>query len=110
MALISCPECQASVSDTAMKCTHCGVQLRKPTRSVFGKLIKWTFIGFNALMALWLWAGMKAASTAIDATTSSAEQAGAAIGTGIGAALVITLWVAGAVILGLFVMFTRPKS
>lgn len=110
MALISCPECSASMSDKALKCTQCGVQLRKPTRGVFGKLIKWTFIGFNALMALWLWAGMKAASTAIDASTSEAARAGAAIGTGIGAALIVTLWVAGAVILGLFVMFTRPKN
>lgn len=110
MALISCPECNGSVSDTALKCTHCGVQLRKPTRSLFGKIIKWGFIGFNLLMALWMWGGMKAASTAIDTSASGAEQAGAAIGTGIGAALIIAVWVAGAVILGLFVMFTRPKA
>jgi hypothetical protein len=110
MALISCPECNGSVSDTALKCTHCGVQLRKPTRSLFGKIIKWGFIGFNLFMAFSMWVGLKAASTSIDATTSGAEHAGAAIGTGIGAALLTAVWVAGAVILGLFVMFTRPKN
>lgn len=110
MALISCPECNASVSDTALKCTQCGVQLRKPTRSLFSKIIKWGFIGFNILMVLWMWGAMKAASTAFDASASDAAQAGAAIGTGIGAMLIVAVWVAGAVILGLFVMFTRPKN
>ncbi|MES3020437.1 MAG: hypothetical protein V4857_02515 [Pseudomonadota bacterium] len=110
MALISCPECKAQVSDTALKCTQCGVQLRKATRSFFGKLIKWSFVGFNLLMAFWLWAGMSAATKSIDAASSGAEQAGAAIGTGIGAALIIGAWLVGAVILGLFVLFTRPKS
>lgn len=110
MALISCPECNASVSDTALKCAHCGVQLRKPTRGVFGKLIKWAFILFNVLMAFWLWSGMRAASTAMEATGGAAENAGVAIGTGIGAMLIISLWAFGAFILGLFVMFTRPKN
>jgi hypothetical protein len=110
MALISCPECNGSVSDSALKCTHCGVQLRKPTRSLFGKLVKWVFIAFNVFMVYAFWAGMKAATGTIDAAASSAEQAGAAIGTGIGATLMIGLWTAGAMVLGLFVLFTRPKS
>ena len=107
---MSCPECHGSVSDTALKCTHCGKQLRKPTRGVFGKFIKWFFIAFNLFMAFWMWAGMQAASTAIDASSSGAEQVGTAIGTGIGAALIVSIWVAGSVILGLFVLFTRPRT
>ncbi len=38
------------------------------------------------------------------------QQAGAAIGTGIGAMFIIFIWVAGAVITGLFALLTRPKS
>ena len=110
MALIACPECSTDVSDSALKCTSCGIQLRKPKRGFFGKLFKYSFILFNVLMAWWLVAGVGAASEGIQSAGSTAEQAGAAIGTGIGAAMIIGLWVFGDIILGLFVLFTRPKS
>ena len=109
MALINCPECQAEVSDTALKCPKCGVQLRKVKRGFFGKLVKWSFIGFNILMSIWLVGGMGAATKGMEAMTE-AEKIGAAIGTGIGAAMILGLWVFGDIILGLFVLFTRPKS
>jgi len=40
MALINCPECKNEVSEKALKCTKCGMQLRKPSRTIFGKIIK----------------------------------------------------------------------
>jgi len=109
MPLIKCPECSTEVSDTALKCSKCGVQLRKLKRGFFGKLFKWSFIGFNILMAIWLVSGMYSATEGIQAL-SGAEQAGAAIGTGIGAMLILGVWVVGDIILGLFVLFTRPKA
>lgn len=109
MALINCPECSTEVSDTALKCAKCGVELRKPKRGVFGNLVKWSFIAFNLLMGVWLVAGMGSASEAMEGM-SGAEQAGAAIGTGIGAALILGIWFFGDVILGMFVLFTRPKT
>lgn len=109
MALINCTECKAEVSDTALKCQKCGVELRKAKRTFFGKLIKWTFIVFNIIMVAWLIGGMGAATEGIE-TMSGAEQAGAAIGTGIGAFIIVSIWVIGDIILGLFVLFTRPKS
>ncbi len=109
MALINCPECLTEVSDTALKCQKCGVQLRKPKRGVFGKLIKWSFIGFNILMTAWLVGGMGTATENMEAL-SGAEKAGAAIGTGLGAAMIFGIWVFGDIILGSFVLFTRPKS
>lgn len=110
MSLINCPECGASVSSEATKCPSCGVQLRKPTRSFFGKLVKWGFVIWNILMAFWLVSGSMAASKGMDSAQSSAAQAGAAIGTGIGVMMVLVIWVFGAIIIGLFVLFTRPKS
>lgn len=109
MALIQCPECSTEVSDLALTCTKCGVQLRKPKRGFFGIIFKYTFILFNVLMAWWLYAGMSAATTAVGASTSAAQQTGAAIGTGLGAIMIIGLWVFGDIILGLFVLLTRPK-
>lgn len=109
MALIKCPECTAEVSDAALKCPKCGVQLRKPQRSFFGKLLKWTFILFNILMIFWLVGGVGEATKGMDAM-NEAQRAGTAIGTGIGAAMIIGLWVFGDIVLGLFVLLTRPKS
>lgn len=109
MPLINCPECSTEVSDTALNCTKCGVQLRKPKRGMFGKIVKWSFIGFNILMVVWLVGGMNSATEGM-ATMSGAEQAGAAIGTGIGAALILGLWAVGDFILGLFVFLTRAKA
>jgi len=109
MAIVHCPECMSDVSDSAMRCPSCGVQLRKPTRSFFGKLVKWTFIIFNLLMAWWLLGGIGSALEGVEAM-SEAEQAGAAIGTGIGAFLILAIWAFGDLILGLLVLFTRPRG
>jgi hypothetical protein len=108
MPLIKCPECQTEVSDTAYDCSKCGYQIRKPSRSLLGKIIKWAFVGFNVLMLAWVFFGVQGASQNID-TLSGAEKAGATIGTGLGAMLLIVIWVLGDIILGLFVLFTRPK-
>lgn len=110
MPLVKCSECQAEVSDQAAKCPKCGHTLREATRSLFGKIVKWGFIGFNALMALWLVGGVGGAGQAIEGMGSDAERAGATIGTAIGAGLILFLWVVGAVIGGIAVLLTRPKA
>jgi len=109
MALIHCPECKSEVSSTAHKCVKCGHVINKPKRGLFGKLFKWSFIGFNVLMLLWMVTGMSAASNATVAT-SEAGRTGAAVGTAIGAGLVLGIWVMGDIILGLLVLFTRPRT
>lgn len=108
MALVSCRECNADVSDAALKCPSCGFQLRKPKRGIFGKIFKWSFIAFNLFMIIWLIGGMGAATEGMDAM-SDAERTGAAIGTGLGVAVIAAIWVVGDIIIGIFVLFTRPK-
>lgn len=110
MPLINCPECNNEVSDAAAKCPNCGVQLRKPTRGFFGKIFKWTFILFNIVMVAWLFSYWGLAGEHIDQAGSSAGQAGAAIGATIGTGLLFGIWAFGDIILGLFVLFTRPKA
>ena len=85
------------------------IQQPKPQRSFFGKLIKWTFIGFNILMLIWLVGGVGSASKEVANAGSDAAQAGAAIGTGLGAMVIIFIWTAGAVILGILTLLTRTK-
>jgi len=109
MALTNCPECQAEISDTALKCPKCGVQLRKLTRSGFGKLVKWGFIGFNVLMLIWFVGGMDAATEGVE-MMSEAEKAGTAIGTGLGAMMIFAIWCFGDIVGGILMLLTRPKS
>ncbi|MGF2652855.1 hypothetical protein ACQUWL_16660 [Serratia marcescens] len=110
MALIQCPECHKDVSDSAFKCPSCGNTLRKPKRTVMGKIIKWLFILFNILMILWVIFGMGGASDVYSNAQSSAEQAGAAIGTGLAIGMIATIWVIGDIIIGILVLLTRPKA
>jgi len=85
------------------------MQPQKPKRTLFGKIVKYTFIIFNIIMLIWLIGGMMSASDSISELSSEAEQAGAVIGTGIGAMLIIFIWVAGDIILGIMTLLTRPK-
>lgn len=109
MAMINCPECNEEVSDSALKCPKCGYQINKPKRGIFGKIIKWSFILFNIIMLWWLIGGVGTATDTMEAMDGAAKT-GATIGTGLGAMMIMTVWVIGDIILGLFVLFTRPKS
>lgn len=75
-----------------------------------GKIIKWLFILFNILMLVWLISGANTGSEMVNSAMSEAEAAGAALGTGIGMMMIATMWVVGDIILGLFVLLTRPKE
>ena len=81
----------------------------KGKRSLFGHLILWGFLGFNGLMILWLVAGMGTATEGYQNMTA-AEQAGTAIGTGIGAMMIFIIWALGDIILGIPLLLTRPSK
>lgn len=110
MSLIQCPECEVQVSDKALTCKGCGVQLRKPTRSFMGKLFKFLFIAFNIIMVLWMFSYFGAIGDQYGTSASDAEAAGTAIGGTIGTGILMMFWVLGDIILGLFVLMTRPKA
>ena len=97
MALINCPECKTEVSDTAFDCPKCAATLKKPTRTFFGKLIKFLFILFNILMIVWMFG----------ATTS---YSGPALGRGAAIVFIMFMWVLGDIIIGLLFLFTRPSK
>ena len=109
MALVTCPECSTQISSTASKCPSCGFELRKPQRSAIGKVFKYLFIGFNLLMVYWLVAGVGAAAESTSNATSEATKAGGAIGTGLGALMILVFWFFGDVIVGALVFFTRAN-
>ena len=106
--MMNCPDCAASVSSEAMKCQGCGCVLRLRVRGFWGKLFKWTFIGWNVLMLVWFVGGMAAAAST--PVHNQAEEAGRAIGTAIGAGIIVYIWSAGAFWWGVLVLLSRPNS
>lgn len=130
MALIDCEECGKEISDKAKACIHCGApteqeeeyippsskeykskfgEVEKPKRTFIGKIIKFIFIAFNIFMAWWMFEGMSGASDVISTSGNQYEKAGAQIGTAIGFSFILGVWALGDIILGLFVLLTRPK-
>jgi uncharacterized paraquat-inducible protein A len=108
MVMINCPECNAEISGSTLKCPKCGYQINKLKRGVFGKIIKWSFILFNILMLLWIMVGIGGSIEGIK-MMNELEQAGVEIGTGLGAIMIMKVWVIGDIVFGLFVLLTRPK-
>jgi len=107
---IFCPACKGTVSKTVFNCVHCGHQIRKPKRGVMGVVFKWTFILFNIIMAYALISGWMNVSDQVSSAQTESEETATAIGVFVGTGMVITFWAVGDIILGMFVMFTRPKG
>lgn len=85
-------------------------RIERRKRGIFGWVFLILFWGFNAVMAVSLVGGLSENSTQYATLATDAERAGYAAGTAIGAGLMLTVWVMGAIILGLFVLLTRGSK
>ena len=77
------------------------------------RVFTWIILAINVIFLIWIIAGTSSAAKNCDGKVGdalSACQAGTAVGAGIGAALIIFLWVAADVILGIIWLITRPKT
>lgn len=109
MALINCPECGSEVSNSALDCPKCGVSLNKPKRSIFGKIIKWSFIIFNVVMFLVLFSFCGEVAQISEQMNDDAAKAGAGLGAALGSTVLLGFWAIVDFILGILVLLTRPK-
>jgi hypothetical protein len=75
-------------------------------------IFRWVFLAVQALFLIWIIAGGSGAADNCDGKVGdalSACQAGTAVGAGIGIALIIGLWVAVDIILGITYLIVRKK-
>lgn len=79
-------------------------------RGIFGKIFLLLFWIFNGLMVWWLFAAFQISGEQMTAATTEAQKAGTALGTGIATGMIMAIWMAGAVILGLLVLLTPGKT
>ena len=78
-------------------------------RGFFGWIFLLIFLAWNLLLAYAFLAGLSNVATS-NGPTDAASRAGAAIGTTIGAGLILGIWAAGALITGLFALLFRGSK
>jgi hypothetical protein len=86
------------------------IRTEKRKRGLFGWVFLILFWGYNALMAFSFWAGLTGNSNRMATLSTDAERTGFMAGTAIGAGMILIIWAAGALILGLFVLLTQGKK
>ena len=79
-------------------------------RSFIKKCIPWAFIGFNLFMLIWMIVEVGGATKHLAEAASTAEKVGISIRTRLGTSIMISIWVAGDVILGLFLFLSKAKK
>jgi hypothetical protein len=83
-------------------------KVEKRQRSFIGQLFYLLFIGFNLLMLAWLVSGfINVSGIPVD---TAAQRAGRAIGAAIGFGMILTIWIIGAILLGILAMVTRGTT
>ncbi|CZT36132.1 hypothetical protein [Rhizobium sp. 9140] len=86
------------------------IRTTKRKRGLFGTLVWWLFLAFNALMAIGLYAGITATGKQYQGSSDAAFQAGTAIGGTIAVGGLLFIWLTGSLILGLIVALTKGKE
>ena len=77
-------------------------------RGFFGWVFLLIFFAFNLLMLSWLWTYWGLLGAGLQ-STSDAGRVGTFIGGAVGTGMILFVWVAGAVITGLFAILTRGR-
>lgn len=106
---VKCPNCRSVLENGTSVCPYCGLILKKPGRSYWGKFFLWLFYGYNLLMALALATCIHGCSEDIFGLPADAEPLGTIVSSSIIKFLVI-LWVTGAICTGLAAFLTRPRK
>ena len=77
---------------------------------MFANILKYVFFAFNLLMAFAMYEGYSENADKINNAASQAEAAGTAVGLGLGAFMLLVLWVMGDIILALLYLVARPTN
>jgi hypothetical protein len=80
------------------------IQIERRKRGIFGWLV-----AINALMVWWMIMAFQVHGEISATTTTAAESAGTAIGTGLAVTMILWIWLFGAFILGIMMFFTRGR-
>jgi hypothetical protein len=86
------------------------VRTEKTVRGLFGKIVKWSFVGFNLLMLLWVLSYCSFVGKAASSAATDAEKVGTGIGSILGSGMLLFIWMFGAVVLGIMTLLTRGKK
>lgn len=86
------------------------IRTEKRKRGIFGTIVWWAFLAFQALMALVLYHAITGAADVAQTATDAGGRAGAAIGGTLAAGFLLMVWLIGSLILGIIVLLSRGKT
>lgn len=101
-----------TISTESLVCPGCHAPLRQPPRDMARPVFVWAFIAFNILMAGWLAFYLITGKTGLlaprilSAALGGGDAAGTPLGGNFGLGYLVTLWIWGTVVLGLFALPT----
>jgi lipopolysaccharide export LptBFGC system permease protein LptF len=110
MVLTNCPLCETELSKSAFSCPKCGHPLRKPERTVLGKVVKYLFIAFNVIMLAIFLVIFFDFFQENEGHGNIGEKA---IFMGLGlyiSAMIVMAWLPISIILGILTFLTRAKK
>ena len=74
----------------------------------FGFVSRLVFLGWQALMVGWFLSYTAEVAPIVEGASTAAQQFGANLGVALSWGLILFFWVGGSIILGMFVLFSRP--
>lgn len=101
-----------TISSDSIACPACHGPLRRKQKDMARPVFVWAFIAFNALMIAWLIFYLVTGKTGLlsprilSASLRGGDAAGTPVGGNFGLGYLITLWIWGTVVLGLFALPT----
>jgi hypothetical protein len=106
------PRLDAFDHDEGNDMSYVDTEMQQPPVKKQRHIFRWVFLAIQVLFLIWIISGVNSASDNCDGevgTALDACQAGTAVGAGIGVGIVIFLWVAVDIILGITYLIFRKK-
>ena len=86
------------------------VRTEKRKRGIIGKIVLLSFWLYNGLMVWWLVEAFRLTGEQMASATTEAAKTGTAAGSVLATGMILAIWAAGAVILGLLVLLTPART
>lgn len=101
MVLLNFRDYEVSEDHNEFRCSKCGVGLKNPEKTFFGKMICSLFILFNVSMLIYFILRIIAAEATVKGLARDAELSEISIDAGIKLLLILFIWIVGNMILAI---------
>lgn len=109
MVTENCKICYSKIGSQALNCPNCGIRHREASRSAFGNIIWYGFIGYNFLMLILFVLEFDEFTQMINSIVGKTHPDGTVITIGLGEIMMLFICIMGDLVLGMMTLLTRPE-